>query len=90
MATCGARPLAAAAEAAVGAERLHGAGLRQRRRARKGVQLAIPMAVTLSLFFAGDLGLIPSSGPLAWVAACGAALLMGTAVVGIETSRLRK
>ncbi|MGZ5180830.1 MAG: hypothetical protein ACXWC2_10155 [Ramlibacter sp.] len=48
------------------------------------------MAVTLSLFFAGDLGLIPSSGPLAWVAACGAALLMGTAVVGIETSRLRK
>ena len=61
-------------------------GARAQKHARNALQLAIPMAITLALFYAGDLGLIPSSGPLAWLAAFCAALLMGTALVGMETS----
>lgn len=59
---------------------------RVQQQARNAVQLAIPMGITLALFYAGDIGLIPSSGPLAWLAACCAALLMGPALVGMDKS----
>ncbi|MCS0589686.1 hypothetical protein ACFQ09_21990 [Massilia norwichensis] len=65
------------------------AASRARRDIRDAVRLAIPMGVTLVLFYAGELGLIPSSGPLAWTAALCAALVMASALVGLGSGKSR-